>query len=639
MSRTYQAEEVTFKQLVSKYTDLIIPPFQRSYQWGSDEVDMLFEDIMQFDATNFKSNALPETHFMGAMVFCRVDADGQAKKGFSILDGQQRMVTLTLLQAALSSRLMKVAADAPGEMSQKLQLLQNAASFRHPLYKVAPIGKEAAVYILKPQSDDSEYYDFVMSAEWDAFDAACEKKLSSPKSKARKSKVLSSYSLIRAKIESGIVAPAVDHELDLFEVLVHVLKIVQECLSFVIIEALDESAAFRLFETLNSRGLELSSADLIKNKLFAICGASKSDHESVKQGWAGILDNEEIRKDPVAFFRTKWLSDHTYFRKKKAVAPASKGDDGEALEAAKSEFVRKDGLFEVYRDFLNQNEKAGFVPFVMKDLRDDADRLDGLICAETGHKECDRLLSDLNSLGARTCRPLLLAIYRAKDMETLRAVSELLASLTIRWTVAGKVTNVLETKYALLASNVSQMYASGKAKEVLFFVASELYQMKVPDDSHFLSDFAAWRPANVSRLARYALVKLNENISKVGEIASGSDKVHVEHLFPKSPSAEAFVESGITAEEEKEADYASLIGNLTLLDAKINMCIKNDPFSRKIFKYAEDGKLTIADSAFAINVSLKSKVKWTRDDIAARSNLFAGLAVGIWKWEKPVKAS
>ena len=69
------------------------------------------------------------------------------------------------------------------------------------------------------------------------------------------------------------------------------------------------------------------------------------------------------------------------------------------------------------------------------------------------------------------------------------------------------------------------------------------------------------------------------------------------------------------------------------------MCIKNDPFSKKIFKYEEAGKLSIADSAFAINVALKSKVKWTREDIAARSSLFAGLAVGIWKWEKPVKTS
>jgi hypothetical protein len=183
------------------------------------------------------------------------------------------------------------------------------------------------------------------------------------------------------------------------------------------------------------------------------------------------------------------------------------------------------------------------------------------------------------------------------------------------------------------------MYASDQGKEVLYFVAHELFLMKAPDDVHFVSDFAAWRPANVSRLARYALEKLNENMSKVREISSGSDKVHVEHLFPKSPSPDAYVESGITVEDEKENDYASLIGNLTLLDAKINMCIKNDPFSKKIFKYDKPGELSIADSAFAMNVSLKSKVKWTREDIAARSALFAGLAVGIWKWEKPVKAS
>jgi hypothetical protein len=143
----------------------------------------------------------------------------------------------------------------------------------------------------------------------------------------------------------------------------------------------------------------------------------------------------------------------------------------------------------------------------------------------------------------------------------------------------------------------------------------------------------------VSKLARYALVKLNEKMSGSLEISAGSSKVHVEHLFPQKPSDLAYSESRITAAEEKEADYASLIGNLTLLDAGINMCIKNDPFSKKVQKHADVEKRTIADSVFAMNSELKGKPRWTREDIAARSALFAGLAVGIWKWEKPAKAS
>jgi hypothetical protein len=524
--------------------------------------------------------------------------------------------------------------DKEASQTDKNKLIQQASSFSLPVYKSAPMGEDDGEFVLKPQPDDAQVYGFVMSAPWSEFDVLCEKKFSGAKNKVAKSKALSAYRLIRNKIESQIVTQVVAAKLDLFTALVGVLKSLQDKLSLVVIEAQDESAAFRLFETLNSRGLELSAADLIKNKLFAICSGSKQDEESVKSGWPALMSNEEIAKDPVSFFRTKWLSDSSYFRLGKgAEASAVK-----AKEAACHEFVRKDGLFEVYRDFLNQNAKPGFVKSVMSDLQEDAIRLERLICASVGKPDCDGLLDDLNALGAKTCRPLLLSIYRAGDLETLKSVCELLVSLTVRWTVSKQVTNVLETKYASLATHVSLLYSSGKAGEVLQYVAKELYGLKVPDDAKFLADFPNWRPANVSKLARYALVKLNEKISGTREISAASDKVHVEHLFPQKPSEEAYAESGISAGEEKEADYASLIGNLTLLDAGINMCIKNDPFSKKIMKSSDPEKRTIADSVFAMNADLKGKVKWTREDIATRSALFAGLAVGIWKWENPVKA-
>ena len=294
------------------------------------------------------------------MVFCRVDADPLAKKGYSILDGQQRMTTLTMLQAALASRLVQAISDGEAGQSDKNKLIQQASSFSLPLYKSAPMGNDEGEFVLKPQADDAHIYGFAMSAPWQDFDALCDKKFSGAKNKVAKSKVLAAYRLIRSKIESQIVAQAVAARLDLFSVLVAVLKSLQDNLSLVVIEAQDESAAFRLFETLNSRGLELSAADLIKNKLFAICSGNKSDEESVKAGWPALMSNEEIAKDPVSFFRTKWLSDPSYYSLPKGAETAAGEARSKAFETARHEFVRKDGLFEVYRDFLNQNAKSGW---------------------------------------------------------------------------------------------------------------------------------------------------------------------------------------------------------------------------------------------------------------------------------------
>ena len=215
MSKTYHAEELTFKQLLSKYNDLAVPPFQRSYSWGADEIDLLFEDIIPAEITDLKSLSSLDVHFMGAMVFCRVDADPLAKKGYSILDGQQRMTTLTMLQAALASRLVQAISDGEAGQSDKNKLIQQASSFSLPLYKSAPMGNDEGEFVLKPQADDAHIYGFAMSAPWQDFDALCEKKFSGAKNKVAKSKVLAAYRLIRSKIESQIVAQAVAARLDL----------------------------------------------------------------------------------------------------------------------------------------------------------------------------------------------------------------------------------------------------------------------------------------------------------------------------------------------------------------------------------------------------------------------------------------
>ena len=101
--------------------------------------------------------------------------------------------------------------------------------------------------------------------------------------------------------------------------------------------------------------------------------------------------------------------------------------------------------------------------------------------------------------------------------------------------------------------------------------------------------------------------------------------MHIEHIFPQEPSAEALAHSGILTEEAE--DYAVKIGNVTLLDAKINMSLKNRAFPSKL--NAEKG---YAHSRLAINDSLKAKSSWYKPDIEERSKFYAKAAVKIWPW-------
>jgi hypothetical protein len=373
-----------------------------------------------------------------------------------------------------------------------------------------------------------------------------------------------------------------------------------------------------LFETLNDRGLDLSAADLIKNKLFQVCVA-QADRDAIKACWRTISDADGVSDDLVAFFRTKWLSDNSYIRQNEKKLPLA------------HEFVRKDGLFEVYSDYFEeQRYQSNFVIRLTADLCFASSLLSEIISPKDSSPLKARF-EGLRDLGAKTCRPLLLAVAYG-DRNLLPEVIDLVESLTIRWTVAKMVTNSLEVKYARVASEVSDMFRAGKGGEVLGYIRNSLCKLDVPDDDKFLNEFKSWAPANTSKLARYVLCRINQHITGRELNVAGPADVHVEHIFPQTPSELAFQESGIAKDEAEE--WSGLIGNLTLLDAGINMSIKNAKFSDKLTGDLEKNKKGINHSNLKINEEVRQKTSWTKSEISARSAQFASFAVLIWPWPK-----
>jgi hypothetical protein len=121
------------------------------------------------------------------------------------------------------------------------------------------------------------------------------------------------------------------------------------------------------------------------------------------------------------------------------------------------------------------------------------------------------------------------------------------------------------------------------------------------------------------------LCRINERLTTGGEQVANPKSVHIEHILPQQPSADALTHSEIV--EEEAEDYACKIGNVTLLAAKINMHIKNKSFPQKLA--ADKG---FRQSRLAINDFVKSKTAWRKREIDQRSAEFAKMAVDIWKW-------
>ena len=590
MAKQYDASEKTLNEILSAYPCIFVPPFQRPYKWTEEQVGEFFEDVFKPIDWSRGIRSISEdkdSHYMGALVLCK---DNDEKM---ILDGQQRLTTVTMILAYLKAYMMRC---TDGQTA----LIRKALNYDSRLSRQSA-GLGLTTPILRPQEEDNNVYQEIIAAEdlsirlekeGEGLSAAQKKK----NKILRKRPIFKAYKAIRKFVVDYIIKPAGLESIDEFNALDIAASRVLSNLSFVVIEAHDESAAFRLFETLNDRGLDLSAADLIKNKLFAIATNSQQ-RKLVREKWENVSDN--IGSDLVSFMRTFWLMEH--------------------------DFVRKDGLFDAYKEELGKHKTDDNFLDKFLDSLNRASEHYVEISQPQPNSEVAEDIKVLNDLGAKTCRPLLL-ILKINRPQLFKPVVKIIEALTVRWMVSGKVFNVLETTYARVAVRVSELVSENKSdQDILLLIKSELKKLDVPDDALFKVAFEKYDVERTSKSLRYILCKINDAVSKTSEHVADSSNVHIEHIFPQDPSNEALEYSGISPEEADEC--AKRIGNVTLLDAKINMGLKNRSFIEKL--KAERGYL---QSRLAINDNLKTKTAWKKEDIEQRTTWYAELAVKIWSW-------
>ena len=352
------------------------------------------------------------------------------------------------------------------------------------------------------------------------------------------------------------------------------------------------SDAFKLFETLNDRGLALNAADLIKNKLFAQCAKDKESLEEAIEAWTSVIELIGER-EIVNFLRYFWM--------------------------ASESFVRKRVLYDVFRKHLENlgaTESALFALDIQKYAK-----MYQHIASPNPHtcpwgENVGRALQRLVNYKARSCRPALLvcAVERPQDMGQLVAACE---SITIRHSTVGERNpNQLEKTYADLCAAL-RTGRSRTIQEILLEIDFDL-----PDDKEFEALFTDIELVSITTTWREILVRLNSLLSTGETQVEGTSKVHVEHILPKKPGAKTLQEAGLKPQEAGE--LIDRIGNLTLLSGKMNREISNKPFSIK--------KQSYQNSEIALNKWVAKQSKWGREEIENRSRELAKLAIKAYPW-------
>jgi hypothetical protein len=552
------------KELLGNGKSYSVPPYQRDYSWKQEHWEDLWEDLAEVEAHQ-------EDHYMGAIVL-----ETGERKQFRVIDGQQRMATLSILILACVDYLYGLAIDGVDAIANKERATLLESSYlgaKDPTsLRITPK--------LKLNANDDDFFQLNLAQR---------KPPQGGVRGLRDSERLlwECFLFFKGKVRARFSTHGKGEQVAAF-----VSEIVTERLVFISVRVQDQLSAYTVFETLNARGLELTETDLLKNYLLSLADRlSKSQLDPVLRQWGRITARVGIASFP-EFLRHHLNSQREYVRQK------------QLYKTIKREVTTLDHVFAL----LDRLEKdaAWF-----EGLNDSASQfwLD-----YQGAKEEVRVL---NLFNVSQYTPLVLA---AKDVFTaphdLVTILRYCALLSVRFNgVSRRSTHILEEIYNRVALEIRL----GKASTLLA-VRQGLRPIYIPDDE-FEADFAALKLRNRStsgKRLRYILAKIERQLSGA-DLTDDGMTATVEHILPENPGESGWEHFSADAHDRSY----ERVGNYSLLERGLNGRLAGNAgfvLKQSVFE----------QSKYQTSLSLGQFTDWTEETIARRQADMAKVAKAIW---------
>ncbi len=539
-----------------------VPQFQRDYSWGQDNWEDLWNDISLAAETN-------TAHYMGSVVL-----QSTTGKEYLIIDGQQRFTTLSIIVLAVIDAIQQLAKNniEVEENEERGNILM-----RQYIGQKDPSSLRYSSKLFLNENNDGFYQNRLLIFK----DPVNVRKLSDSESL-----MWQAYQFFKAKVAERNKRNSGE------ELAAFLSNVVGELMMFIQITVEDELNAYTVFETLNSRGVELTSTDLLKNFLFSLVAKSETDLKQVKTQWKKVIDTIGLKEFPV-FLR--------YF-----LVATRKQITKEYLFKEVKNFV-KNGQ-DVF-DLLDQLEFYAYNYIALGNADDELWRTD---------KENRNAISILKTLRVTQWKPLAMVAAGKLENNDFTRLLQAIISLSYRYNVIAKLqTNEMEKVYSKAAIKLFR-----SEKGIISEILIDLKVLYVNDED--FKNYFALKQFNTNnstdkKLARYTLYKIEAQ--EIGGTAYDfdSDNGTIEHILPESYPEKW---SNDFTEEEFERNVF-LLGNLTLLEAsKNNKDAADYPFEDKMIVY-KTSKYAITNSITDLN--------WKPQSIRNRQAHLAKIATSIWK--------
>ncbi len=547
--------------LSANKTQFVIPVYQRNYDWSVRECKQLLDDLLEVGSSTKKN-----VHFIGSIVYVHDDVYTASRiKELIIIDGQQRLTTLTIIYLVIH-KLAK-------EINDKE--LVNEISETYLINKFAPEGEKLK---LKPTDNNDEALKYLLRADGN-------------EEYSNFSKLIDNFNYFKERITK--------------ENIEIVLTGLSKLMFVEISLDREKDDPQRIFESLNSTGLELSQADLIRN--YILMGLERKSQNKIYQNYWEVI--EKLAKDETR--NTNRVSDfiRDYLTLKNKKIP-NKG--------------------KVYIEF-----KANYPTSTIDELEKNLSGLKSLVKHYNKllnpKNEVDRdiklQLEYINRLEINVAYPFLIKVYDDYDNSiidklTFLKVLELIQSFTWRRFIISLPTNALNKIFMSLYDKVNE-------SDYLFSIQKSLLQrtgvQRFPKDSEVIDALKVKDVYNIkSKNRTYLLERLENHNNKEPVLIDVNPDITIEHIFPRNPSPEWKIELENDEYIFVKENYLNTIGNLTL--SGDNGKLGNKPFLFK--KDLENGGYK--NSRLWLNRHLSNLEKWGKDEIEERFRLLKERFLNIW---------
>lgn len=540
----------------------VIPVYQRNYDWTIGQCKQLLDDVLEVGY-----NRAMTAHFIGSIVYIHDDLFQTSRiKELTIIDGQQRLTTLTLIYLVIYNLAKELNEESLVNEISETYLINKFAAEEEKLKLRPTDNNDRALKYLLRNDPHEEYTDF--------------------------SKLIDNFNYFKGRISADNYQAVLEGLSKLMFVEVSLER--------------GKDDPQRIFESLNSTGLELSQSDLIRN--YILMGLGRKEQNKIYEHYWEII--EQLAKDETLNVSrvSDFIRDYLTLENKnipnkgkvylefKAKYPTSTFEELEkTLSNVKS-------LVKHYNKLVNPKNEPD------KDIR--------------------LQLEYISRLEINVAFPFLMKVYddyarNVIDKATFISVLNLIQAFTFRRFILALPTNALNKIFM-------NLYDKVEMDNYFISLQRSLIQrtgvQRFPRNAEFIDALRVKDVYNIkSKNRTYLLEKLENYNNNEPVLIEGNERITVEHIFPQNPDAKWKIDLGNDEYNFIKDNFLNTIANLTL--SGNNGKLGNKPFIDK----RDLKEAGYKDSRFWMNRYLAGINKWDREEIQKRFSLIAERAVQVWQ--------